>query len=93
VVRDRVRRDLLPTRWTLGESDIEALPASGELPRLTGDAANGERLLKKTVVTLETARSAIDRDPVSAFVVAYDAARQAVTALLAQHGPRPRAKG
>lgn len=89
----RSRGDLLMARWTLGESDIEALLASGELQRLTGDAGNGERLLKKAVVTLETARSAIDRDPDSAFVVAYDAARQAVTALLAQQGLRPKTKG
>ena len=41
-------------RWKLGESDIEALIASGELQKLTGDAANGERLLKKAAVTLET---------------------------------------
>jgi hypothetical protein len=44
--------------WKLGESDIESLIASGELQKLTGDAANGERLLKKAAVTLETARSA-----------------------------------
>lgn len=80
-------------RWKLGESDIEALIASGELQKLTGDAANGERLLKKAAVTLETARSAIERDPDSAFVLAYDAARQAVTALLAHQGLRPTTKG
>lgn len=80
-------------RWKLGESDIEALIASGELQKLTGEAANGERLLKKAAVTLETARSAIERDPDSAFVLAYDAARQAVTALLAHQGLRPTTKG
>jgi len=45
-------------RWTRGESDVEALIASGELQKLTGDAANGDRLLEKAAVTLETARSA-----------------------------------
>lgn len=48
-------------RWTLGESDIEVLISSGELQKLTGDAGSGERLLKKAGVTLETARSAIER--------------------------------
>lgn len=51
-------------RWKLGESDIEALIASGELQKLTGDAANGGRLLKKAAVTLETARSATIETPI-----------------------------
>jgi HEPN domain-containing protein len=49
--------------------------------------------LEKASVTLETARSAADRDPDSAFVLAYDAARSAATALLAQQGLRPTTKG
>jgi len=49
-------------RWKRGESDVEAPVAAGDLGKLTGDAANGERLLEKAAVTLETARSAIERD-------------------------------
>ncbi|GAB2444634.1 hypothetical protein GCM10027062_25840 [Nocardioides hungaricus] len=67
-------------RWTRGEADVEALIAAGDLQKLTGEAANGERLLKKATTTLTTARSAIESDPDSAFVLAYDAARQALTA-------------
>lgn len=80
-------------RWKRGESDVESLIGSGELQKLTGEAANGQRLLQKAAVTLETARSAIKTDPDSAFVLAYDAARQAVTGLLAQQGLRPTTKG
>jgi HEPN domain-containing protein len=80
-------------RWKRGESDIESLINARELQKLTGDAANGERLLEKAAVTLETARSAVERDPDSAFVLAYDAARQAVTGLLAHQGLRPTTKG
>ena len=80
-------------RWKRGESEVPALIASGELQKLTGDAANGERSLEKAVVTLETARSAIDRDPHSAFVLAYDASRHALTALLAHQGVRPTTRG
>ncbi len=80
-------------RWTRGESDVEALLAAGELQKLTGAAANGERLLEKATVTLSTARSAVGTDPDSAFVLAYDAARQALTALLAHQGLRPTTKG
>jgi hypothetical protein len=63
-------------RWTRGEAEVEALVAAGELQQLTGEAANGQRLLQKAAVTLETARTAVDRDADSAFVLAYDAARQ-----------------
>jgi HEPN domain-containing protein len=42
---------------------------------------------------LETATTAIQRDPDSAFVLAYDAARQALTAVLARQGLRPTTKG
>lgn len=80
-------------RWKLGEAEVEALIASGDLQKLTGDVANGYRLLKRSGLTLETARSAIENDPDSAFILAYDAARQAVTALLAHQGLRPTTKG
>jgi len=80
-------------RWKRGEAEVEALVVAGDLQKLTGEAASGERLLAKAAVTLETARSAVERDPDSAFVLAYDAARQALTALLAHQGLRPTTKG
>ncbi len=80
-------------RWKRGESEVEALLAAGELQKLTGAAANGDRLLEKAAVTLTTARSAVETDPDSAFVLAYDSARQALTALLAHQGLRPTTKG
>jgi len=80
-------------RWQLGQAEVEGLVAAGDLQKLTGEAANGERFIEKAAVTLETARTAIDRDPDSAFVLAYDAARQALTALLAHQGLRATTKG
>jgi HEPN domain-containing protein len=80
-------------RWKRGEGEVEALIAAGDLQKLTGDAASGERLQEKAAVTLETARSAIERDPDSAFVLAYDTARQSLTALLAHQGLRPTTNG
>lgn len=80
-------------RWVKGETDVEALLAAGDLQKLIGDAANGEQLLAKASVTLSTARSAIAGDPDSAFVLAYDAVRQALTALLVHQGLRPTSKG
>lgn len=81
------------TRWKRGEAEVEALVAAGDLQQLTGEAANGGRLLEKASTTLGTARTAIERDPDSAFVLAYDAARQALTALLAHQGLRPTTSG
>jgi hypothetical protein len=80
-------------RWMRGESEVEALLRAGDLQKLTGEAANGTQLLKKAATTLETARSVTKRDPDSAFVLAYDAARIALTALLAHQGLRPTTKG
>jgi HEPN domain-containing protein len=80
-------------RWQLGQAEVEGLVAAGDLQKLTGEAANGERFIEKAAVTLETARTATDRDPDSAFVLAYDAARQALTALLAHQGLRATTKG
>lgn len=80
-------------RWKIGEAEIEALISDGELQKLTGDAATGTLLLAKASTTLATARSAIETDPDSAFVLAYDASRQALTALLAHQGLRPTTKG
>ena len=80
-------------RWKRGESEVEAVLATGELQKLTGAAANGERLLEKATVTLTTARSVVETDPDSAFALAYDSSRQALTALLAHQGLRPTTKG
>ena len=44
-------------------------------------------------VTVETPRLAGERDPDSSFVLAYDAARQALTALLAHQGLRATTRG
>lgn len=80
-------------RWKSGEDEIQALLSGGELQQLTGEAANGELLLAKASTTLATARSVIESDPDSAFVLAYDASRQALTALLAHQGLRATTKG
>lgn len=63
------------------------------MQKLTGEAADGTRLLEKASTTLATARGAIELDPDSAHVLAYDAARQALTALLMHQGLRPTSKG
>jgi HEPN domain len=81
------------TRWQRGEAEIERMLADGELQALTGAAADAEQWLSKARRTLRTATGAADTDPDSAFTLAYDAARFACTALLAQQGLRVTTRG
>src|SRR5437660_8192211 len=81
------------TRWQRGEADIERMLADGELQALTGAAADGEQWMSKARRTLATAAGAADTEPDSAFTLAYDGARFACTALLAQQGLRATTRG
>jgi hypothetical protein len=81
------------TRWTQGEAEIEQQLAVGDLQQVTGGRSNGAVLLDKAQRTLDTARTVAAADPNSAYTLAYDAARHAGTALLAQQGLRPTSRG
>jgi HEPN domain-containing protein len=81
------------SRWQRGEAEIERMLAGGEIQALSVAAADGKQWLSKASRTLSTATSAADTDPDSAFTLAYDAARFACTALLAQQGLRPTTRG
>jgi hypothetical protein len=81
------------SRWTMGEAEIEKLLAERQLQQVTGAQANGEHLLGRAARTLTTASDIVDDDPDSAYILAYDAARYAGTALLAQQGLRPTTSG
>jgi hypothetical protein len=81
------------TRWQRGVAEIERMLADGELQALTGAAADGGQWLAKARRTLSTATDAAGTDPDSAFTLAYDAARFACTALLAQQGLRVTTRG
>jgi len=80
-------------RWPRGEAEIEGLIARGELQKVTGAAADGRPQVARSAVTLQSAAALIESDPDSAFILSYDAARQALTALLAHQGLRPTTKG
>jgi hypothetical protein len=81
------------TRWAIGAAEIEALISAGALQTITGNAANGEPWLTKAATTLASARSLVAQDSSSAYVLGYDAARQACVGLLAQQGVRPTTSG
>lgn len=80
-------------RWQKGEAEMLVMIDRGQLQRLVGEASNGARLLAKAWTTVDSAELVIHTDPDSAIVLAYDASRQALTALLAHQGLRPTSQG
>ena len=81
------------SRWGRGEAEVEQLIARGELERVSGAAADGTPLLEQARKTSATAASLVTSDAYSAYVLAYDAARFACIALLAQQGLRAMTSG
>jgi hypothetical protein len=80
-------------RWARGEAEMEQLIARSELEPVTGAAADGGPLLDQARRTAATAAGLVSSDPYSAYVLAYDAARFACIALLAQQGLRATTSG
>ncbi len=64
-----------------------------ELEHVTGAAADGAPLLVQAQKTAATAAGLVQTDAHSAYVLAYDAARFACIALLAQQGMRATTEG
>jgi hypothetical protein len=81
------------TRWARGEAEVEQLLRRSELEAVTGVAADGAPLLTQARRTAATATGLVAADAYSAYVLAYDAARFACIALLAQQGLRATASG
>lgn len=81
------------TRWPRGEDDIATALRVGQLQSVAGAQADGRPWLEKAERTLVTAAAVLEVDGDSAYVLAYDAARYACTALLAQQGLRATTAG
>lgn len=80
-------------RWSTGEATVERLLAAGNVERVQGAQADGSSWLDRARRGLEAARVLAESAPDSSVVLAYDAARQACVALLAQQGLRPTTAG
>lgn len=80
-------------RWARGEARIEQQLQSGELQAVHGAQADGAPWVAKAKRTVDTAAGLIDTDAGSAITLAYDAARFAAMAVLAQQGLRATTKG
>jgi hypothetical protein len=81
------------TRWSRGEAEIEQLITAGHLERVTGARADRTPMLDQATKTAASAARLIADDAYSACVLAYDAARFACAALLAQQGLRATTSG
>jgi len=81
------------TGWAPGSAVIDRLLQEHRLESVRGAQADGSPWLERASHTPAAARAIEQANPDSAFVLAYDAARQACTALLAQQGLRPTTSG
>jgi hypothetical protein len=80
-------------RWSAGAAEVERLLAKGHIERVQGAQADGASWLDRARRSLDAARVIARDTPDSSVVLAYDAARQACVALLAQQGLRPSTAG
>ena len=80
-------------RWSAGAAEVERLLARGHVERVRGAQADGASWLDRARRSLDAAQVIAHDAPDSSVVLAYDAARQACVALLAQQGLRPTTAG
>jgi HEPN domain-containing protein len=80
-------------RWSTGEATVERLLDQGSIEKVQGAQADGESWLERARRGLDAARIVTEAAPDSSIILAYDAARQACVALLAQQGLRPTTSG
>ena len=61
--------------WTRGSDEVDALLAARHLKRVTGADVGTRALMERAQQLISSARSLVESDPVTAYVVAYDAAK------------------
>jgi uncharacterized protein (UPF0332 family) len=79
--------------WSTGRAAVEELVAAGKLSRLTGADAGRPGLMRRAHQQLASAAALAKSDPATAYVIAYDAAKHAALALLAEQDLRPTTDG
>jgi hypothetical protein len=79
--------------WATGAAVVEKLLADRALQRVPAARSAATSSIARARQLLTSAATLLDADPDTAVVLAYDAARQAGTALLAQQGLRATASG
>jgi hypothetical protein len=75
-------------RWEQGRPVVDALLTRGQLTRVTPNRDLAETLLMQAGAHITSGAAVLDTDPAGAFTLVYDAARKALTAILANEGLR-----
>jgi hypothetical protein len=75
-------------RWEQGRGVVDDLLARGRLTRVTPNRDLAGTLLDQASAHITSAAAIVEADPSGAFVLAYDAARKALTAILVNQGLR-----
>ncbi len=76
------------SRWEQGRVTVDQLITDGRLQQVTASRELAEVMIVRARTHLRTASDALDSDPTGAFQMAYDAARKALAAILANQGLR-----
>jgi hypothetical protein len=80
-------------RWEQGRAEIEKMLADGHLQRVTASRLHADAMLEQARRYLTSARTLTSSDPDGGYVLAYDAARKSLTAVLENQGLRPTSRG
>ncbi len=79
-------------RWHVGEAEVQNLIDDGELEKVEPSPDHAALLLRQADAHLSSAPALLPTDPPGAFALLYDAARKAMSAVLAQQGLRATSK-
>lgn len=81
------------TRWPKGEATIEDMIRDGQIEQVAASLPHATALLDAAAKALKSVEVIVDDDPESAYALMYDAARKAMTAILAVQGLRATSTG
>lgn len=74
--------------WPVGAAEVQNLIDEGEIEQVEPSTDHAELLMRQALAHLASAPTVLPNDPVGAYALAYDAARKALSAVLAQQGLR-----
>jgi HEPN domain len=80
-------------RWNQGRDVIERMLGGSELQRVPASREHADRLILQARKHLASANEISKDDPAGGYMLAYDAARKALTAVLENQGLRPTTRG
>ncbi len=80
-------------RWEQGRPAVEQMLRERQLQRVTPSRAHADAMLAQAGRYAASAQLVLDSDPDGAYVLAYDAMRKALTAVLENQGLRPTSRG